>query len=183
MARQDKIAATYAKAIAGFLKTEELIRSSIKEFRDFAELADKNPDLRRLVSSEIFPLDQRRAVIEELCSHLKISETTKKILVVLSNARRLAATGSIANKLHGLLLASAGVVPLDVQSATDLSAEEREKVERKFSKLLQKEIDAKYSIDPGLIGGLRVTAGAKTYDGSLAGWLSDVQEQLVGGKL
>ena len=97
--------------------------------------------------------------------------------------RRLGHLPGIANRLHLLLLESAGTVPLDVNAAVALTAEEKDKVERRFAKMLGKKVEANYTVDASLIGGLRVTVGGRTYDGSLAGGLNNFEEQLVGGRL
>lgn len=183
MIRLDKVSRRYAKAIADFFGDEAKIRAAIGEFTEFAQIMDKNPELHQVLSSEVFGEKEREGVIEDLASRLKLSADTKKILLVLSNMRRLGQLLGITNRLHQLLLESAGTVPIEVNAAVALTAEEKEKVERRFAKMLGKKVAADYTVDASLIGGLRVTASGRTYDGSLAGGLSNIEEQLVGGRL
>lgn len=183
MARQDKVASRYAKAVADFLKEEAKIRAVMKELDDFGKIVEANPELSRAFSSEVFLDSQRRGVVEDLAARLSLSDDTRRILIVLVRARRLSALAAIVRRLNLILLEAAGSISLEVYAANSLSAEEREKIERRFENILGKKTQASYLIDPSLIGGLRVVAGGKTYDGSLAGWLSGFEEELVGGRL
>ena len=183
MKRQDKISRIYAKAVADFLGTESKIRAAIAEFAEFGLLIESNPELHQVLSSAVFSEKDREGVLEDLTSRLKLSAETKKVFTVLSKMRRLDQLSGIASRLHLILLESAGTMPLDVNAAMTLTTEEKEKVERRFAKMLGKRVEAKYSVDANLIGGLRVTVGGRTYDGSIAGGLSGLEERLVGGRL
>lgn len=183
MIRLDKISRRYAKAIADFLGTESKIRAAIAEFAEFGLLMESSPELHQVLSSAVFSEKDREGVIEDLTNRLKLSVETKRIFLVLSKMRRLDQLKSIASRLHLILLESAGTMPLDVNAAMALTAEEKEKVERRFTKMLGKKVEANYAIDANLIGGLRVTVAGRTYDGSLAGGLSNFEERLVGGRL
>ncbi len=187
MAKSDKVANSYAKAIYEFLKTEAKVRAMIQELTTFTQLNEANAELSHVLTTEVFTETQRAGVVDDISEKLKLSADTKRILHVLSTMRRLGHTGEIAEKLNLLLLDVAGVVPVRVEASTALDSGEKEKVEQRFTKLLGKKVEASYVVDPSLIGGLRVTAAGKTYDGSVAGWLEAVQEklnaELVGGNI
>jgi len=70
---------------------------------------------------------------------------------------------------------------LKVKTAEELDDSHKSKIEQRFGKILGKKVEARYEIDPSLIGGLRVDAGGRTYDGSVDGWLTSFEERLVGG--
>jgi F-type H+-transporting ATPase subunit delta len=181
MARLDKVAGRYAKAIFGYLKSEPKVKVVQSELEAFAHLVDRQPELKRIFYSRLFSHTDRSAVIDDLCGRLKLSDDTRRTLRVISEMKRLESLKSIADKLGGLLLEAAQTVPLQVEAVSELGNDEKKKLEQKFSKILGKKIEAKYRIDPSLIGGVRVTAGGRTYDGSVSGWLSNFEERLVGG--
>jgi F0F1-type ATP synthase delta subunit len=64
-----------------------------------------------------------------------------------------------------------------------LSNEEKKVLEGRFAKVLNSPVSASYLVTPALVGGLKVTANGKTYDGTLSGWLNQVEEVLVGGNI
>lgn len=181
MAKLDKVASNYARAIFGYLNDTAKTRALIDELRAFSDVVNSHDELAHVLNTEVFVDKKRNEVVEDLTAKLKISPDTRRILLVLSSLKRLNQTAAIAEKLHLLLLSAASVVPLKVETAVALETGERKQVEQKFNKILGKKVEATYVVDPTLIGGLRVTAGTRTYDGSLAGQLGVIEEKLIGG--
>lgn len=181
MARQDKAAFRYAKAAFDYLDSGKKAKSLAEELRALAGVIRANEQLTQVLESEAFSSEQRRPILEDLAKKLKLSADALKVALVISGARRLGALGAIAQKLHELVLVSEDIVPLAVQSPTELSEAEKEKVEKRFASLLGKKVEATYEVDASLLGGLRVSAAGRSYNGTLAGWLSAFQESLVEG--
>ena len=50
---------------------------------------------------------------------------------------------------------------------------------KKLSQSENKEIDAVYSVDPSLMGGVKVEVGGKVYDGSIKRRIRDVKEVMM----
>jgi len=178
---QDKVSQRYAKAIFDYLKDGSKIRALISELEEFSILIESNTELSLVLTSDVYSDDERLAVVEDLVTKAKLSHDAKKVLSVLSTAKRLDHLRSIVERLQLVLLDSANVVSLSVETATSLESEEKKKIEDKFTKILGKKVEANYKVDPALIGGLRVTAAGRTYDGSLTGWLNSFEENLISG--
>lgn len=177
-----KIAFRYAKAIFdSFSKKESVLATVTKELKAMGELVDSHPDLKALAHSEAFSDAEKRGVVEDLVAKLGFSAETKRVLIVLSEMKRLSALSGIADRLQVLALNAANVVPMRVESSSALEDADRAKVENKFSHVLGKKVEATYHVDPGLLGGLKVTAGSRTFDGSIEGWLVELEERLMGG--
>ena len=117
----------------------------------------------------------------DLVSKAKLSAEALKVLLTLSSAKRLDHLSAISDRLQLILLESANVIALQVETATTLESEEKKKIEDKFQKILGKKVEASYKVDPALIGGIKATAGGRTYDGSLVGWLNSFEENLISG--
>lgn len=178
---QDKVSQRYAKAIFDFLKDETKVRSLITELKEFALLIEGSNELSLVLTSDVYSDNERLAVVEDLVTKAKLSKDTQRVLSVLSQAKRLDHLRSIIERLQLILLDSANVVSLKVETATSLEADEKKQIEDKFTKILGKRVEANYQVDPALIGGLRVTAAGRTYDGSLTGWLNSFEESLISG--
>lgn len=178
MARLDKVASRYAKAIFLSEKGKDL-RGMIDELSGFAKVVEGNKDLSHVLGTELFPVEKKREIVEDLSAKLKVSQKAKQVLIVLAEMRRLGSLSAIAERLHRLTLEAASIIPLHVETATDLSKDQKEKIEARFAKILGKKVEANYVSDPTLIGGLKVTAEGRTFDGSVSGWLNTFGEQLV----
>ena len=178
---QDKVSQRYARAIFDYLKDESRIRSLITELRGFALLLEGHNELSLVLTSDVYSEAERRSVVEELVSKAKLSGEALKVLLTLSSAKRLDHLSAISDRLQLILLESANVIALQVETATTLESEEKKKIEDKFQKILGKKVEASYKVDPALIGGIKATAGGRTYDGSLVGWLNSFEENLISG--
>lgn len=178
------IAARYAQAVLDSIlaetKNTEQVQKAAQEMASLAEIIQKNKELSTVLWSEIFSTEERALVLEDLSKKLGILKQVKRAVIVMSNAGRLCYLAQVAAKLHLLLLHLLNTVPLNVKASYELSQDDRKRVEKKFSSLFGKPVEASYEVDPSLLGGLRVTADGRTYDGSLSGWLKSFEEALVG---
>ncbi len=175
------VADRYARAIFDHLKNADKTRAFLGELEQFKATVTNSKELQSVLFSEVIAAKDRRAITEDIVAKLKLSDTARKVLVVLSERMRLPFVGAVAERLKARLLNSLGRVALTVESVRDLDADEKKKIETKFAKLFGREVEATYRLQKELIGGIRVTAAERTYEGSLAGWLSTLGERLVAG--
>lgn len=182
MARLDRVAARYAKAIFDSQPGASL-KGLQKELESVAELITQNKDLHRAFTTKVISETKLTAVVEDLSKKLKISDPASRVLKVLAGMRRLGALPAIVERLRNLMFEASDIIPLRVEAANSLPSDLKEKLEGRFAKILGKKVAASYSIEPGLIGGVRATAAGRTFDGTISGWLSAVEEQLAEGAL
>ncbi len=178
-----KIAARYARAILDWVGKPEKAKTLAEELKSFGSLIAENPELKVVLTTRVFTEKDRRGVLEDLFAKTGLSEEAKRTVLVISELKRLRSLPAIANKLTELLLTAENIVPVTVVSSSALGADEKKQIEARFSKLLGNSVEAAYNVEPKLIGGVRVTAGGKTYDGTISGWLNRFEEILVGGNI
>lgn len=183
MAAHDKIARRYAIAISDFLGEAGKSKKVVEELNAFAGVINQNAELKKVVSSEVFSTQDKSHVAEDIAKKMGLTEEGQKVIRLLAEQGRLRVVGQIASHLHRLVLAGSGVVPLRVRTATELPKSHQTKVEEKFSKLLGQKVEASYEVEPGLIGGLQVEAAGRTYEGTVVGWLTDLEERIAGGTI
>ena len=68
-----------------------------------------------------------------------------------------------------------------VESAIELSREERERLEQTLNKILKRRVDLSYGLNRKLLGGLRVTVGDWKLDATLATQLVEMRQRLEEG--
>jgi F-type H+-transporting ATPase subunit delta len=182
-----KVSSRYARAIfdqyADGTKGAAKVKKIGEELLHFAKMIESNDDLKLALLTDLFTEEARTAIVDDLAGKLKLTAETKRILEIVSESKRVRLLSSIAERLHHLLMESADVVAMHVQSAAELGEDARKKVESRFKKVFGKDVEASYEVQPSLMGGLRVTAIGRTYDGSLAGWFEAMEEKLVGGRI
>lgn len=180
MAHLDKISNRYAKAFYDYLHSPSQVRAVAGELKAFASFMESSEELRQVLTTGIHSEKSRRGVIEDLVEKAGMHEHGKKILLLLSAQQRLTHVRAIAERLIQLVLEASEIVPLSVIAATELNDTEKKKIENRFESILGKQVEASYSVNPELLGGLKVTAGGRTFDGSLNGWLRGIEEKLIG---
>lgn len=174
-----QVAPRYAKAIFDLLSDHTQVEQALVELERFSELIENNQDLQRALCTPIFSVEQRKAVIDDITKKGSFTETTKRILSILAENRRLGHLKRIGDRLKHLLREASDIAALNVESASPLTADEKIRVEGKFKEILKVQVEAAYEINPSLIGGLRVTVGGVTYDGSLATKLSLLRDRII----
>ena len=181
MARLDKVASRYAKAIFDSEKSagQSAIGELMAELARFSQLIEASKDLQYVLGTEIFSAENKRSIVEDLSTKLNLSTKAKQVLLVLLQMHRMGSLPAIMDRLNNLVLESLDIIPLHVETASSLSSEQKEKIEARFAKILGKKVQARYVSDPELIGGLKVTAEGRTFDGSLQGWLNAVGQHLT----
>lgn len=182
-AKFDKVALRYGKAAYDFLGNPQKGLSVSSEMDAFAKVLEENTELRAALTNEAFPTPERLEVLKDVSKKLGLSEEATKVLCVLTENRRILSAAGVARRIHLMCLEAADVAALDVESPEALSDSDKKKIEEKFSKILGKKVEAQYRTDKNLLGGLRVTAGGRTYNGTLSGWLDKMEEKLMGGYL
>lgn len=169
MATLGKVASRYAKALFDDLRGKTHAESVLGELEKFSKIVSEHKELRLLISSPGFSEPEKTGVVVDIAERMQISKEAKRILRGLSHMGRLDQLQGILRRLRIKLLESEGVQPIQVSLAAAAGEEDRKQIELKFEKLLGKKVEATYETNPHLVGGLRVVAGGRTYDGSLAG--------------
>ncbi len=183
MAKLDRAALRYAKAAFDFLGDAKKAKAVTEELRAFGKTLSESAELQSALTNEAFSTENRIQVVRDLCQKMGMSPDVLRILAVLAENRRILVTESVADRMEQLCWEAADIAALEVESATEIRAEDKKKIEEKFSKILGKKVEARYQLTPNLMGGLRVTAAGRTYDGTLSGWLETMEEKLMGGYL
>ena len=81
--------------------------------------------------------------------------------------------GAIAAKASGKAIA-------EVISAAPLTNEQKDALTEKLSKMINKTVEAIYTVVPALIGGIKIEIEGKTYDGSINKKLHSIKEVIIG---
>jgi F-type H+-transporting ATPase subunit delta len=183
MATLGKVTNRYAKAFFEGLRESKDSASVLEDLESFRVAASAHKELTALFASPGFAESEKTQIVSDIASKMKLSSAASRILIGLSRMDRLTALTPILARLRVLLLENQGVQPIHVRTAEPLSVEDKRAVENKFEKVLGKKVEATYETNKELVGGLRVIAGGRTFDGSVLGWLETLKERLVEGEL
>jgi len=169
----------YAGALADVALATGRAERLRQEVRSFAELAAASADLRNFLDSPAIPREGKQDLLAKLVGRMGASNELRNFLFVLVDHHRTGLLGEIAREFETTLLERLGVAEASVSSARELSAPQKQKLSGTLESVTGKKIEARYSVDPTLVGGLVVRIGSTVYDGSVRAQLEKLAARLT----
>jgi F-type H+-transporting ATPase subunit delta len=174
------VANRYARAFADVVFERKLEPAkSAQELQALAQVLAENAPLQQLWDNPAVPAEQKRAVLDAIAQKLHLSKPVRNFVAVLLDRRRIGQFHSIVQHYEQEMNERLGLAEADVTSFRELSASERRDVEARLESVTGKQVRARYSTDPGILGGAVIRVGSTVYDGSVRGQLQKLKEQLA----
>jgi len=174
------VATRYANALADVVTAAGSAlppQNAVAELR-FFETALRSPELRNALITPAVPPARKRAVIGRVADVLGLSRVTRNLLFVLTDHRRIAGLGDVADAFEQILDERLGFARARVASARELPEKQRAALTAALEKTSGKRIRAQFAVDPALIGGVVARIGSTVYDGSVRGQLQALERRL-----
>ena len=174
------IAQRYASALVDVVTKDSTSQptDALAALQRFRDLVAESADLRNALESPAVSPSRKRALIDRFVSQLALPRTVRNFLLVLSDKRRLGLLHEVTEQFDILLDERLGFARADVSSATELSEAERDQIGQQLSRVTSKQVRTRFSVDPGLIGGVLARVGSTVYDGSVRGQLAQMRRRL-----
>lgn len=171
---------TYARAFADVVMSKHLDPTrTLAEAQQMATMFRDNKALREVWESPSIAADQKRAVLDQIVKRAGVSRPVRNLVAVLIDKRRTKFLGEIVEHFAQELNLRMGFAEADITSARELSADERQELERDLARVTGKGIRAKYAQDRVLLGGAIARVGSTVYDGSVKGQLERIKQLLA----
>lgn len=139
---------------------------------------DENQTLRQLLVSPYIERAEKLDAAVKVFSD-KVSATTMDFIRLLYTKRRESELEAIVSEYEKLILKANHFVLLEIASAFELSADEKSKVLAKAKTIIGKNIEPIFTVDPTLLGGLRLLYDDVLIDASLRGKLDRLKIQFT----
>ncbi|MDQ7028962.1 MAG: ATP synthase F1 subunit delta [Ardenticatenia bacterium] len=125
------------------------------------------------------------AAKESLLAHILPREARPEVhnfVRLLVREHDLKFLDDVLAELEGVLEgAGAALRTAEITTAVPLSAEDRAALEAELVKQFGDSLLFEYTVDPSVIGGVRVRVGDRVIDGTIAGRFNAMRERLLGG--
>jgi F-type H+-transporting ATPase subunit delta len=169
----------YARAfvdvvVAGHLDANRVMQ----ELQWIAATARESLQLRQVWESPAIPAEQKRGLLDAIVAQEGVSRPVRNLIAVLIDHRRIGSLDQVVKDFQQELDARLGFAEAEVSSARELNDSEKRVLEGQVERLTGKKVRAHYSHDASLLGGAVVKVGSTIYDGSVAGQLDRIREQL-----
>ena len=173
------VTSVYARAFADVVFSSRLDPArTLAEVQSMAALVSGSKELREVWEAPSIPADQKRKLLDALVAREGISRPVRNFIAVLMDHHRMRFLNAIVQQFEAELDRRMGFAEAEITTSRPLSDAQRHSLEAQVEKLTGKKVRARYAQDPAILGGAIVRVGSTIYDGSVAGQLEKIREQL-----
>ena len=169
----------YANALADVVLEQGAGEPTRKQLEDFAAAYAESAELRNFLASPAVGRPEKHGVIEKLVARLGASRIIRNFLFVIVDNQRAHLLPDIVETFEHVLQQRQGVAEAEVVSAVELSSKQKSTLQQTLERLVGKKVQAKYTLEPGLLGGAVVRIGDTIYDGSVRNRLDLLRARLA----
>jgi len=169
----------YAVAFADVVAEFHLDTADVeKQLRDFLASWDESPELREVFRDPSVPAEQKIAVLDAMKGKLRLAPQVRNLLAVLIHNGRIGAIHEIATEYHKELQKRLGISHAEVITARKLNSEDKAALLENVAELVKGQVEATFTQDESILGGVVVRIGSTVYDGSVLGRIERLKEAL-----
>jgi F-type H+-transporting ATPase subunit delta len=169
----------YANALADIVLEQGAAEPARKQLSEFGAAYGESAELRNFLASPAVTRESKHEVIEKLAARMGASKIIRNFLFVIVDNQRAALLPEIVATFEHVLRQRQGVAEAQIASAVELNDKQKSTLMRTLEDLTAKKIQAKYSLEPALLGGAVVRIGDTIYDGSLRNQLNQLRARLA----
>lgn len=178
---QTLIATKYARATYELAKEENSQESVLEELRVLKEAIEFDDKVFHELTSHLLPETVRTALVDKLLANFKFNRLTVNLLKLLAHNNRLNTLVDIADIYQSIIDDDMGVIRGTVTSASVLTPEKRESLEKSILNLTKKKPVLAYAEDSSLLAGMVAQVGSYKIDGSVKNQMEQLKHSLTGG--
>jgi F-type H+-transporting ATPase subunit delta len=177
--RTSPAARRYARALFGLAKEEGQTTETRGELATLAELFAASPELREALSTPLYPVKERRSVLEAVAQAENFSRLITNFYSFLIDQRRLVDFPGIREEYARLVDEDSGLITAEVTSASPLDQRRQDRLRRALSERTGFEVRLEVEVDEDLIGGAIAKVGDLVFDGSIRAQLESLRGNLT----
>jgi F-type H+-transporting ATPase subunit delta len=169
----------YANALADVALAQGAADATQKQLGEFAAAFGVSAELRNFLTSPGVPREAKHEVIEKIAGRIGAGKIIRNFLFVIADHQRTHILPEIVVSFQEVIRQRQGIAEAEISSAMELSAALKKRFTQTLERLTGKKIEAKYSLDPALLGGAIVRVGDTIYDGSVRSSLNEMRARLA----
>lgn len=169
----------YASALAEIALEQGATEPVLHQLADFGSAYAESEELRNFLSNPAVSREAKHGVIEKLVVRIGASKIIRNFLFVVVDNQRTQQLPHMIETFQEVIRQRQGVAEAEVKSAMELNATQKTQLLQTLERMTGKKIQAKYSLDPALLGGAVVRIGDTIYDGSLKNRLDQMRTRLA----
>lgn len=177
--KTSKVAKRYARALLGLSPDRGQLEAWAIELDRLARIVEAPEIINMFASPQISPASKIEG-LGKIAEKLDLSYPVRSFSAVVARHGRIEDFAAIADAYRRMLDDLMGRTRATVIFAEEPSDEDRARVHAGLEAIAQKKVIPTVKTDGTLLGGVVVELEGKTYDGSLATRLAQLQQRLAG---
>lgn len=175
---ENAVSRRYAQAFFALAQETGNIDKFESELQAVVEAINETGELKKVMEHQLVSPDEKKAIINAVFAQ-EISETTMNFLDIVIDKYRATYIPGIYEEFVAYANHTRNMIDARVKSAVELTDSDLDTIKSKLADMTGKTVRVQSELDPSLIGGVVVRIGDKVVDGSLAGRLAKLKENLL----
>jgi F-type H+-transporting ATPase subunit delta len=169
------MARRYASALFELALEGNAVNDVQRDLAALDGLIGGSPDFLRLVRSPVFSADEQAKALVAILDKAEIKGIAANFLRVVAGNRRLFASREMIRGFNALVAKHKGEVTAEVTVAEQLSDARLSDIRDALKAVTAKDVTIDVTVDPSIIGGLKVKLGSRMVDASLRTKLNSIK--------
>ncbi len=173
-----RVAERYAEALFELARARDAVPRVSRDLADLVAAVEGSPELRRLLERPDLPAERKIVALRGALGDA-LSEAVVALLGVLVGHRRGDAVQQVAAAYDELADRAAGIVRAEAATVVALTGEQKSRITRVLERITGLRVKLEERVDPTLFAGVRLRIGDRLIDGSAAGRLARLRQELL----
>ena len=169
------VATRYASALFEVAQQAKSVDAVAADLDHLGRMVDGSDDLRRLIRSPAFTVEQQVNAISAILDKAGISGLAANFTRLVASKRRLFVLPDMIRAFRDLVATSKGIVSAQVVLAEEPSDKVLTEIKAALRDVAKADVSLNVKIDPSLIGGLIVKMGSRMVDASVRTKLNSIR--------
>ncbi len=176
------LANRYAKALFAVAQETDAFDEFAKVLSDVAGVIVSQPEVSDGLTNPLYPLDVRAKVMDYIVGAAGATGVVKNFLNLVVQKKRAEVLPEISEAFQALIDVQRNICQGSVVTATEISADLKDKVQVTLEKITGKTVVLTTSVDPAIVGGIIAKVGDLVLDGSIKSQLQGLKESIQGSE-
>ncbi len=172
-----QIGIVYGQGLYTLAKDESLTKQILNQLQVLETSFVQEPDFLRLLSSPNLPKEDRCEILDKSFRG-NVHPYVLNFLKILTEKGYIRHFSECVSSFKTQYNEDNGILPVDVVSAVPLTADQKDRLMQKLSKLTGKNIELTNKIEPDCLGGIRLDYDGKRIDGTVRNRLDEIRNLL-----
>jgi len=172
------LAQRYAAALADVALEKKNAEGVRRDLDGFAEVFHASHDLKNALESPAVSEEVKENVLGKLAARMKWDDSVRNFACLIVRHRRTEMLKEIQDAFLEDLNERLGIADAHVRTARELNAQEKRELIAALERRTGRKIEARFSLDPSVLGGAVVRVGSTIFDGSVREQLTRLRDRL-----